>query len=412
MNPELSPEYVSMRKTTWAMVAAFAGSALISVVCLLFGTGLISSGLGIAALFFAGAAGIAATSGFLTSDRQRRIERGEPDLYLLLNRSIDENAIASGAFSEASRLRRCLARFLYGQVILVGDSVRILDKSNIEQTLDRDGCKDRLPFMKEMSEFSGSQARVYRVVDKVYDYGGTKKMRRLRDTVLLVGLRCGGHWHGGCQAGCYLLWKAAWLERLNGRGSITTPGRSTAGACGPTDEHADTEYRCQLTELAAASSPQSEWQALVPIRSLIVGNVTWAAFLLALLTRVFNFLQSFRGGSGFPSMPKGHADVTAHRTSMPAPGDRVQVRSAREIATTLDSRSRHRGLWFDADMLKHCGAACEVQRYVTRIIDVRTGRLISMKNPCIVLSGVDYSGEFQSGGEQHEPLFWRDVWLM
>jgi hypothetical protein len=402
---------MSMRKTTWAMVAAFVGSVLISVVCLRFEVGPISSGLGTAALLLAAAAGIAATAGFLTSDRQRRIEWGQPDLYLLLNRSIDESAIASGASSQASRFRRCLARFLYGQVVLVGDTVRIRDESSIGLTVDPNRCTDRLPFMREMAEFSGRQARVYRVVDKVYDYGGTKKMRRLRDTVLLVGLRCGGHWHGGCEAGCYLLWKGAWLDRVDGRGPIYRPERPTAGFRGPTDEPPDTDYRCQLTELAAASSPQGEWQAWVPIRSLIVGNVTWAAFLLALLTRAFNLVQSLRGGSSFPSMPKGHSEVTVHRVSTLAPGDRVQVCLAQEIAVTLDSRSRHRGLWFDADMLKHCGGAYRVERYVTRIIDVKTRRLISMKNPCIVLSGVDYSGEFQSGGEQHEPLFWRDVWL-
>ena len=37
-------------------------------------------------------------------------------------------------------------------------------------------------------------------------------VRRLPDTVLLDGLRCGGGEHGGCQAQCLLYWKEAWLR--------------------------------------------------------------------------------------------------------------------------------------------------------------------------------------------------------
>ena len=81
------------------------------------------------------------------------------------------------------------------------------------------------------------------------------------------------------------------------------------------------------------------------------------------------------------------------------------------IATTLDQASRNRGLWFDLEMLKHCGQLCRVSRRVDRIIDIATGQILAMKTPCLVLQGVDSSGEFLRFWAQHEPLYWREVWL-
>ena len=48
--------------------------------------------------------------------------------------------------------------------------------------------------------------------------------RRLRDTVHLEH-RCDGRAYGGCQAGCLIFWKEAWLKRVG-----ATDSRATAGA--------------------------------------------------------------------------------------------------------------------------------------------------------------------------------------
>ena len=69
--------------------------------------------------------------------------------------------------------------------------------------------------MDEMAAFCGREAVVYRVVDKIYDYGRSRLMRRLDDCVLLTGLRCDGSAHAGCEAACYLIWKSQWLEPLS-----------------------------------------------------------------------------------------------------------------------------------------------------------------------------------------------------
>jgi hypothetical protein len=39
----------------------------------------------------------------------------------------------------------------------------------------------------------------------------------MTDTVHLSDLRCDGSAHAGCQAGCLLFWKEAWLVGWNGQ---------------------------------------------------------------------------------------------------------------------------------------------------------------------------------------------------
>ena len=48
---------------------------------------------------------------------------------------------------------------------------------------------------------------------------------------------------------------------------------------------------------------------------------------------------------------------------------------------------------------------------IARIIDNVSGRMLEMKHPCIILRGVDCSGEFQRFGAQNEYVFWREIWL-
>jgi len=68
-------------------------------------------------------------------------------------------------------------------------------------------------------------------------------------------------------------------------------------------------------------------------------------------------------------------------------------------------------LWFDQEMLKHCGQRYRVSNRVERLIDISTGGMLEMKTPCLVLEGVDSSGESMRFWAQHESLYWRETWL-
>jgi hypothetical protein len=71
----------------------------------------------------------------------------------------------------------------------------------------------------------------------------------------------------------------------------------------------------------------------------------------------------------------------------------------------------NRGLWFEPDMLKHCGRRYCVQAEVKSLIDIVTGEMRTMKTPAYILHDVHFSGERQLFNAQYEPLFWRGVWL-
>jgi len=358
--------------------------------------------LGLAGLF----AAVPAGGGWIALARQRRLQTGAPDLYNECNASRDEAAVSAGAVPHWSFLRRWVARRVFGHRYLVGDRVRVKGLAAIRATLDQQGRLNGMPFMQEMAAYCGSEMGVYRVVDKIYDYGKSRLMRSVDESVLLIGLRCDGSEHGGCQAACYLIWKADWLEPVYAREPSEAVQPSVAPA--PTAPSVQGRYHCQYTDLADASRPTLDWRRIVG--PWIVGNVTISAFAVAMMTRAFNALQSRRGGICYPWQPLAGNDKSLTGTPLRS-GDWVRVCTSAQIARSLDKNSKNKGLWFDRDMLKHCGQTYRVRGRVDKIIDVNSGTMIPMKTACIMLEGVHYSGEFQVFGEQHDFLYWREAWL-
>jgi hypothetical protein len=330
-----------------------------------------------------------------------------------MNASRDLKVVSSGELAWGIWVRRLFRRVLRQSYLLVGDLVQVRSLQEIKDSLDESGCLGGLPFMEEMAAFCGRRFRVYRCVDKIFDYGRSRRLRRIEDVVLLAGLRCDGGAHGGCQASCYLLWKTAWLkpvpsdaEQLDDHRADLAEMRTVSD-----EQTAPSSYTCQFTQQTAASRPLSRWDVRQDLRPLLTGNLTVGAFCVGMLTRVFNRIERLRGGSGYPPLSRG----ALKRTPLPryaiSPGDTVRVLGSERIAATLDEGSRNRGLWFDQEMIKHCGQHCRVSRRIDRIIDISTGRILAMRTPCLVLEGVDSSGEFLRFWPQHEYLYWREVWL-
>ena len=71
----------------------------------------------------------------------------------------------------------------------------------------------------------------------------------------------------------------------------------------------------------------------------------------------------------------------------------------------------NRGLTFDPEMLWYCGREARVLRRVERIVDERTGRLLRLKRPCIVLEDVTCRGEYHRCCPRADYPFWREIWL-
>ena len=90
----------------------------------------------------------------------------------------------------------------------------------------------------------------------------------------------------------------------------------------------------------------------------------------------------------------------ARRTGRPVeslglqPGEWVRVKSIEEISATLNADNLNRGMSFDREMLKYCGRTAQVLRRVEHIIDESTGRMLTMKTPCIVLADVVCAADY------------------
>ena len=346
--------------------------------------------------------------------RDRRARRGDPDLFMRLNRSRDEAAIVAAGTRRRSGLLRWLAKQLLGHDLLVGDWVEVRSRAEIDATLDDQSCFEQLPFMPEMRQYCGQRAYVLRCAHRVFDYRKSRRMRHLDGAVLLTSLQCDGAHHGGCEASCYMIWKSAWLRRVDANAASVGSAAGARVAVGNVADVPNRRYRCQLTQLHDATRPIGDWSAGNFVRPLVSGNVAPLAFCVGWLTHLFNQLQYRRGGVDVPAFDDDEPQRpdTAHGGDVLLRRDEpVRVRSAGEIRITLNDRSLNRGLYFEPDMLKHCGRRYRVQCVISKLVDVVSGELITMKTPAYVLRDVRFSGERQLFNAQQEALFWRSRWL-
>jgi hypothetical protein len=305
-----------------------------------------------------------------------------------------------------------------------GDWVEVKSEPEILTTLDEDGAVDGLLFMPEMRRFCGKRLQVQSRADKTCDTVTKTGGRRMRQTVHLT-TRCDGSGHGDCHASCLLFWKERWLRRVDGPQVPSRPReaspeleRRTTAVASTTDTSGDSavvRYRCQATDLLKASSPLSEWDLRQYWRDLWSGNVPVRRMVRVMAIAVFNGLQQWRGGRGYPRFPQPTQQVTPSERLELQPGELVQIKSPREIAATLDANYRNRGMLYDsAEQTPHCGGTYRVLKRVERLIDERTGRMMELGNPCLILDGVVCSGDYSPKRyfcPRAIPSYWREVWL-
>jgi hypothetical protein len=170
-------------------------------------------------------------------------------------------------------------------------------------------------------------------------------------------------------------------------------------------------FVCQVTELAAGTTPLARNDPRHWLRDLAWGNVRPGPLLVGFCIAMFNWVQRLRGGVASPYYAIPQQTASPHQTLDLQPGEVVRVRTKREIEPTLNAQSRNRGLWFDAEMLRFCGGEYRVLARVERLIEERTGKMLHLTSPCIILDGVAASGEYQGFCAQNESIFWREIWL-
>jgi hypothetical protein len=130
----------------------------------------------------------------------------------------------------------------------------------------------------------------------------------------------------------------------------------------------------------------------------------------ALTITVFNRHRARRSQTQYPFVA-GTPRKTPIETLDLQPGELVQVRTKEEIIATLDSQNKNRGLLFDSEMLPYCSNIYRVLRRVNHIVDEKTGKMMNMKYPCIVLEGVVCQSDFHRLCPRAIYSYWREGWL-
>jgi hypothetical protein len=311
------------------------------------------------------------------------------------------------------------------QVWRVGDWVEVRSLIEIMATLDTNGALEAMPFAPEMVPYCGLRFQIIKVAHKTCDSSGWDYLRTLKNAVHL-NLRCNGHYHGGCQAGCRFFWKTAWLKKVDGpspddkrvhQAPCPDVLRNLACSLGSDGEMC---YRCQATELQHAAEKLSPWNLTPYLRDIASGNVKFFDFVwygsLALLKTIKVMLVAFkRRMEGFLGLPERPRRKTPPSKPLHLkPGDKVRIRGWQEVIATLNDARRNVGLLFDPDMVQYCGTVHEVECRVERIIDEKTGKMTRFSTESVILKGVACTGlncRMRLFCPRGQPSFWREAWL-
>ena len=255
----------------------------------------------------------------------------------------------------------------------VGEIVEVRSEAEILATLDENGELDGLPFMPEMLAWCGQRLRVDKLALKLCDTIESTGMYRIRDAVHLEMSRCDGQAHGGCQAGCSIYWKEAWLKRIPAGESALDPEAGPAPRCTlatltaatrrPPDPAAPGEerYACQATELLRAAPERiPSWDARQYLQDVRSGNAGALATIRTVCVGLFNEYQDLsrrllprplriRDGRRYPFI-EGNLTRPRSRRSTCSPaswsGSRAKRRSSRRSTrTTPTAACRSTARW-------------------------------------------------------------------
>jgi len=336
--------------------------------------------------------------------------------------------------------------------VRVGDWVEVRSRAEILATLGPDGRYENMPFMPEMLQYCGQRFRVHKLAHKTCDYTTTYPyhVRKLERTVHLE-TRCDGSAHGGCQAGCLLYWKEAWLKPVD-RSSET--GLAPGAGARPVDERArrgcdeaalsdqtsvlnpdgTRKYKCQATEIQDATAPLAWWDVRQYIQDYWSRNVSLGRVISAAIYSAYYHLSesgigvgrpmrwlfdNFRwiwGGPRWPRTPGAlpEGSPTPAATLNLQPGEWVRVKSHEEILQTVTAANLNRGMHWDAELVPYCGGIYQVLKRVDRLIDEKSGQMMSIKTPCVILDSVTCQARYSQCRMLCPKAmypYWREIWL-
>ncbi|HEX2950202.1 MAG TPA: hypothetical protein VHV83_11670 [Armatimonadota bacterium] len=279
-----------------------------------------------------------------------------------------------------------------------GMLVMVKSASDVRATLDDNCMYDGLPFTAEMWKYCGKVFTVARVVNRIYIEKDS--VRALPQTLVLESVRCDGSAHMGCQRLCQLLFKDVWLTPCD---TLATP----VVTVGQEDTIPVITTAChgQACVLRQASTPLPFWQPRQYFADFQARNYGLRTFLR--MCWYMYFLH--RHHTPTNCSVKTPAQIPS--TLGLRVGELVEVRSQGEIAATLDSQGKCRGLYFSHERMgQYCGKRFRVLQPVEHIIDEDSGRMVTMKDT-VYLADVTCDGTILRGCPRDCYWLWREAWL-
>ncbi len=261
--------------------------------------------------------------------------------------------------------------------------------------------------------------------------------------------------HGGCQAGCLLYWKQAWLKPVRGDQkkfvnleaephSVVDDAVSSINRCNESKVWARTQisnpdggaptYACQATQVPYATTHLAWWDLRQYLEDYWSGNVGLKRILDGLVYSTYYHLSQTGIGLGrpmrwlydtfhplwsgtlFPRTPGVIPDgrPTPSETLNLQIGELVRVKSHEEILKTVDGFNKNRGMYWDAELVPYCGKTYRVLKLVTKIIDEKTAKMVEMKSPCVILDSVVCQARYSQCRMLCPKAmypYWREIWL-
>lgn len=283
--------------------------------------------------------------------------------------------------------------------------MQVRSESEILSTLDGTGALEGLSFSEGMRRYCGKRFRVLKQVNKIIVEGVGRG--RLKHTVILERATCDGEAHDGCRNTCLLLWKEAWLKRLDDRsegsqsiGIVSEKGNSNGLSVGLSP--------CQSLNLIKATSALHS----LDLR-LYLGDITSGAYsplegFRVILDLISSLTKGFLGRKSHVFQVKPGTTPTAALNLQP--GELVEVKSKDEILATLDLNLRNRGLSFTPEMMKYCGKRYRVLKRLDKYFVEEAGIFRQIANT-VLLDGVTCDGTAHDGCLRTCYCLYREIWL-
>ena len=259
-------------------------------------------------------------------------------------------------------------------------------------------------------------------------------MRRMYDAVHLTESRCDGSAHGGCQNACSLYWKEQWLKRVDPDDPVTpTPDAGqrlllpllVLNSTKEPFEDGETRWSCQATEMPRAAPERLPLKQLGQYREDVVsGNAGVRAVVTASWSRLFNRYQDLskrflprlpaHPGRAALGLPPGSASSVAVRRPSAWTSSRASSSGSSRVRRSWrrSTRTCSTAGWGSTSRCPGSAVGPPGSRRGPRgCVDERTGRMLTMKNPCIILEDIVCEGAFTANCPREYVCWWREIWL-